>query len=456
MSQETAAGLLQRARELDVAGRDEEALAAYVEVLREDPAHLDALNGFGNLAFAMGRRSAARTVYERAAHSHPGNARVRVNLGNLYYYEDDLAAARLQYEAALALDAGLPEAHQGLARTLDALGETKAAETHWKPGFAAEPIVMQRYRGTVNPVRVLLLVSVKLGNAGTRQFLDDRTFELAVAHVEFVGPDTRLPDHNVVFNAVSDADLCGIALARAESVIARTAAPVINLPARVRRTGRAGNASELAALPGVVTPRVREVARASVPESADSFPLLLRSVGFHTGRHFVRVERREDLGSALTSLPGEQILLIEPLDARGVDSMHRKYRVMIIDGVLCPLHLAISHNWKVHYFNAAMAENSAYREEERRFLEDMPAALGPRAMAALQAIATHLGLDYGGIDFALDRDGSVLLFEANATMSILPPGPDPRWDYRRGAIKRALEAARQMVMRRAGTRSFAP
>jgi hypothetical protein len=170
----------------------------------------------------------------------------------------------------------------------------------------------------------------------------------------------------------------------------------------------------------------------------------------------VRVERREDLGSALMSLPGEQILLIEPVDARGVDSMHRKYRVMIIDGVLHPLHLAISHNWKVHYFNAAMAENSAHREEEQRFLEDMPAALGPRAMAALQAIASRLGLDYGGIDFALDREGSVLLFEANATMSILPPGPDPRWDYRRGAIEHALEAARQMVMRRAGRHSFAP
>ena len=31
-----------------------------------------------------------------------------------------------------------------------------------------------------------------------------------------------------------------------------------------------------------------------------------------------------------------------------------------------------------------------------------------------------LALDYAGIDFSLDRDGNVLLFEANATMTISP------------------------------------
>ena len=30
-----------------------------------------------------------------------------------------------------------------------------------------------------------------------------------------------------------------------------------------------------------------------------------------------------------------------------------KYRVMFIDGVCHPLHLAISRDWKVHYFTAA-------------------------------------------------------------------------------------------------------
>jgi hypothetical protein len=101
-----------------------------------------------------------------------------------------------------------------------------------------------------------------------------------------------------------------------------------------------------------------------------------------------------------------------------------------------PLHLAISHLWKVHYFTSGMADNAAHREEERRFLENMPAALGERAMAALDEIRSEVGLDYFGVDFALAADGSVLLFEANAAMVVIAPPPEPIWDYRRGPLAR--------------------
>jgi hypothetical protein len=103
----------------------------------------------------------------------------------------------------------------------------------------------------------------------------------------------------------------------------------------------------------------------------------------------------------------------------------------------------------VHYSTSDMAHNVAYRDEERLFLEDMPGALGTRAMGALAQICATLGLEYGGIDFALAPDGSVMLFEANATMIVFSPGLDPMWDYRRGAISSVLEAATQMLLRRA-------
>ena len=117
----------------------------------------------------------------------------------------------------------------------------------------------------------------------------------------------------------------------------------------------------------------------------------------------------------------------------------------VIDGVIYPLHLAISADWKVHYFTAGMADNAGWRAEEQRFLEDMPAILGANAMAALTRIGETLGLDYMGIDFALDEDKSILLFEANATMVIIPPSPEPMWDYRRAAIARALGAAQDLL-----------
>ena len=141
-------------------------------------------------------------------------------------------------------------------------------------------------------------------------------------------------------------------------------------------------------------------------------------------------------------------MAIEYLDPRGPDGLARKYRVIFIEGKMFPLHLTISHLWRVHYFTSGMADNAAHREEERRFLENMPAALGERAMAALDEIRSEVGLDYFGVDFALAADGSVLLFEANAAMVVIAPPPEPIWDYRRSPVAAILEAAKRMALSR--------
>jgi hypothetical protein len=121
---------------------------------------------------------------------------------------------------------------------------------------------------------------------------------------------------------------------------------------------------------------------------------------------------------------------------------------MMIDGQLYPLHAAISSNWKIHYFSAEMADYPEHRAEDAEFLENMPGVLGPRAMTALEEIQKTLGLDYGGIDFGLNQKGEVLLFEANATMGVVPPNGDRRWDYRRPAVERIWRAVGTMLMDR--------
>jgi hypothetical protein len=50
----------------------------------------------------------------------------------------------------------------------------------------------------------------------------------------------------------------------------------------------------------------------------------------------------------------------------------------------------------------------------------------------------------------------VLLFEANATMVINLPDPNPIWDYRRAPITRALDAAKALVLTRADKKAPAP
>ena len=444
---------LAHARRLVAMAEDDAAKQAYLDVLRHDPTHLAALNELGTLAHAGGFRSAARSAYLQAVQHHPGDPSTRVNLANLLYEESDPEGAKLHYEAALRVDPNFPEAHQGMARILSALGDP-AAELHWQKGFAGHAIVSKPYRGTGTGVPLLVLVSVRGGNVPAQHWITHRHFSLSVIYVEFFDPAASpLPPHSLVVNLIGDADMCAQALDRAAQIAARSGAPIVNSPSWVQVTGRAQNARRLGAVPGVIAPATLAVSSAALL-AGDTlhFPLLLRRPGFHTGRHFTRVQSRDDLAQAVASLAADELLAIDYLDARGEDGMARKYRVMFIDGAAYPLHLAISADWKVHYFSAAMAQSAAYREEERRFLEDMPAVLGERAMQALHGICAALRLEYAGIDFALSPNGSVLLFEANATMVIFPAGPDPMWDYRRKAINDVLEAATQMLLRRAGRR----
>jgi hypothetical protein len=442
---------LERARKLAARGEDEAAKLAYVDALRLDPTHLSALDELGTLAHAGGFRSAARTAYLQAVQHHPDATIARVNLANLLYEEGDAAGARLHYQAALRSDPHFPAAHQGMARLLSEAGDEAAAAPHFRQGFAGHALVTKPYRGPGTAVPLLVLVSARGGNIPADYWINHRHFSVAALYAEFHDPAAPLPPHALVVNLIGDADICARALDCAQEITARSAAPLINAPARVKVTGRAENARRLGAIPGVVAPNIQALSRGALLANTElHFPLLLRRPGFHTGQHFTYVASQDGLAPAVDSLAADELLAIEYLDARGEDGMARKYRVMFIDGALHPLHLAISADWKVHYFSAAMAQNADYREEERRFLNDMPAVLGPSVMRVLHDICANLALEYAGIDFAVALDGRVLLFEANATMVVFPPGPDPMWDYRRAAINKVLEAATRMLLRHAG------
>jgi tetratricopeptide (TPR) repeat protein len=437
-------------------GEDEPAKRALLDVLRLDPTCLDALLELARLAQRGGHRSAARTAYQQAIFCHPQDPAARVNLANLMLESGEFEAARALLAEAVALRPGLAAAHQGFARVLTALGDPQAAKAHWRAGFAQGCLAPQPFSGEGAGIPVLLLVSAKGGNIPTRALIDDTVFAVTALYADFYDPAQPLPPHALVFNAIGDADLCAAALAKAREIAARSPAPVLNDPLAVAATTRAANARRLRGIPGLVVPEIRPMTRAELLAAGDlAFPRLVRSPGFHTGQHFVRVERREDLAAAIETLPGDDLLAIAPIDARGPDGLARKYRVMLIDGAIYPLHLALSRDWKVHYFSADMTQNAAARAEEAAFLADMPAVLGPRAMAALEAIGAALGLGYAGVDFGLAPDGAVLFFEANPGMVLQPPGPEPIWDYRRAPIARALEAVKALLLGKASAQGFA-
>ncbi len=439
-------------------GRDEEAHRDYLAVLTKDPAHYGTLNDFGNLLLETGFMSAARTAYLQAMKVQPERPEGYVNLANLLLSQIQYQEAKVHYLKALALDPTQVEAHRGLSYALAGLGDEAGAASHREPGFRGHAVLTWPHRGPGTAVPVIVLTSATGGNIPLKHILAHPPFHATVIFTEYFDPATPLPPHRLIVNTIGDADQCRQGLDAAETLLARAAAPVINPPAAVRPTGRMDNARRLAALPGVVTPRVALLSRALLTthealgllaDQGIGFPLLLRSPGFHTGQYFVRVESPDELATAAADLPGRDLLVMQVLDARDARGYSHKYRVMFVDGVLYPLHLAISKHWKVHYFSADMADQPAHREQEAAFLNDMPSVLGAKAMAGLESIRQTLGLDYGGMDFAVGADGDVLLFEANATMVVYRPSAEEKWAYRRIAAERILEAIRTMVISRA-------
>jgi tetratricopeptide (TPR) repeat protein len=455
--------LCQRGNFLELMGRGTEALDCYALLLALDPTHRAALNNSGNLLTTCERNDEARRVYAQAAASHPGDPMSLVNYANSLRKHSDLEPARAYFEMALKADADYWQAHLGMSAVLADLGDTEGSVRHRRAAFRGRCVVPLTYRGAQAPITVLELVAIGAGNARIKLFLSDRIYKRYLVATEFFDAATTLPPHDLVVNAIGDADSAEAALAGARAVLEHTTAPVINAPSAVQMTGRCAIARRLADVPGVITAKTVAWSREmlSAPDALErlagqgfAFPLLLRTPGFHGGEHFLRVDAPDDLAEALATLPGSDVMVMEYLDARGRDGKTRKYRVMMIDGRLYPLHAAISHHWKIHYFSAEMAESPEHRAEDAAFLEKMEDVVGERAMAALKAIQTALGLDYGGIDFGLNAQGDVLLFEANATMAVFPPTEGSQWDYRRPAVERICGAVHNMLATRARSGHF--
>ncbi len=438
-------------------GRTAEAIRAYREVLERDPTHAGALTNLGCLYLERELVAEASPYLHVAALAHPNDPITRVNRARLAAASGNVAGAIAEFTVALSLAPELLNAHLGLAalyrrRGID--GDALRAHQHEDRAFAQPRMWTFPYRGTGVPARVLLLVSALGGDVAATPYLDDQAVETTVLMAESVRGPFALPPHDVVFNAIADPDRSGASLACARVLCASVAAPVINDPAAVAQTGRVAVMQRLRMMRGVHAPRTERFPRAAltpaeIAQRGFAFPLLLRSLGHHAGMHFARVDDEHALATVVASLPGEELLAIEFVDVRSADGNVRKYRAVIVDGRLYPAHLAIAPQWKVHYFSAAMREHAPHRAEESVFLRDMSAAIGEPATRALAAIAAELALDYGGIDFAIGRDGRVVVFEANAAMAIYAPSDDAIWDDRRAAGERIVQAVRAMIHARA-------
>ena len=125
-------------------------------------------------------------------------------------------------------------------------------------------------------------------------------------------------------------------------------------------------------------------------EQGFAYPMLMRSPGYFNGHFFEKVESKEDMARVAGTLPGENTIVIQYIDTMLSDGTIRKYRMMGIDKKLYPIHLAISFNWKIHYFSANMSDKQEFRDEEHAYLYNTEEVLGPKVMKALADVVEML------------------------------------------------------------------
>jgi glutathione synthase/RimK-type ligase-like ATP-grasp enzyme len=261
----------------------------------------------------------------------------------------------------------------------------------------------------------------------------------------------ELSGYPVIVNLITEPENSARILARLKRLLRRVPARVINPPDAVLRSTRDQVAQLLAGIDGLIAPKTVRL-RGDAPETAAStlagtgveLPIILREAGTHGGKIVGVFDSIEQAMGAAES--GRDHIATRFVDFRSEDGLYRKFRVFFIGNRRILRHMLIYDNWIVH--GHARSEFMAPRpeliaEERAMFESDRP--FPPRVEAVFDAVRSRMPLDFFGMDFALTRDGQVVLFEANATMSFMPNLFVPEFEYLQRCIAPAQAALMELL-----------
>lgn len=480
-------------------GQDERGLAALAGALALEPSHpripAQLVHGYG----AAGRADTASALLKQAADRHPelghlrlARSRALVSLGLMQEALGELllaarsspnlvevwkALVHLQLRLAGSFDATInscrkvveleptPENHGNLAFALQRAGRYDEAREPivlglpWKRWAAAGPASLD------GRLRVGILTAPGFVNTPT-EFLVDHTGRLVDTIPLLDGVPYPLAQmarsYDVFFNAIADADGAAEAMRLADRLLADMPVPVLNRPAEAAGTTRNQIAARLRDIPEAVVPATRRVQRqvllrgeAAVLLEEVGFPLLSRPIGSHGGDDVRKADDEETLRGHAEGDGTDELYLTRFVEYASDDGVYRKYRVVFVGGAMFPYHLSVSAGWLNHYFRSDMSRSEQHRLEEAAFLDQPERHLGALAMTALRTIAERIDLDYFGVDFALHRDGRLVLFECNPVMLIMTP-QTALFRYRHEAALKIRNAFSDLLRRKAAQHRGGP
>ena len=271
-----------------------------------------------------------------------------------------------------------------------------------------------------------------------------------------------MPEHDIAIVAVGESDANASLLDALIEPAAHWPKPILNgAPIAIRALGRDRAPPRLDG-PRVNAPPTLRVTReqlvglvaSKLPLSdilpGRTFPVILRPVDSHAGAGLEKLDQPAQIASYLSRHDGDRFYLSPFIDYSGPDGRFRKLRVALVDGRPFLVHLAISDHRMVHYLNAGMDQDAAKRAEEAAMMASFDEGFAARHAAAFAAIHALYGLDYLALDCAEDRDGRLLVFEADTAMIVHDMDPPELYPYKAPAMRKLFAAFQAMVAARVG------
>ncbi|GAA6182146.1 hypothetical protein NBRC116594_35840 [Shimia sp. NS0008-38b] len=315
-------------------------------------------------------------------------------------------------------------------------------------------------RGTDQPkVLVLAEPSHVGGNTPIEFLLQNSDFEVITYYPNLDGDVDLLPDHDVAFCAVpTDSHQADAFFSRVQMLtdIARTRA--VNLPRGRVNLDRDALAGIFSYVNGLRLPKTQRVERLdlvpavcnevelSLLRSVGTYPFIIRPVGSHAGAGLEKVETPDALRRYLARQGALEFFVSEYVDYASEDGNFRKHRIVFVKGRAFPCHMAISDQWDLWYLNAHMDASAAKRAEEAAWMNGFDDSFVLRHKEALEALTDGIGLDYFGIDCAEDRDGNLVVFEADNALIVHDMDSSAVFPYKSFHMQRIFTAFESMLI----------
>jgi len=264
-------------------------------------------------------------------------------------------------------------------------------------------------------------------------------------------PPTPMADHDLAILAVGESDANAPILRALSGVAAAWPRPMLNANvSAIAALGRDRAPARLAGRADLVAPPTRRVARAELAAIDEGFPIIARPVDSHAGAGLEKLQTAAELGGYLERQAGETFYVSPFVDYASPDGRFRKLRVALVAGRPFIVHMAVSEHWMVHYLNAGMAEDAGKRAEEAAMMATFDTGFAARHAAAFQALHAAFGLDYVALDCAEDRQGRLLVFEADTAMIVHDMDPPELYPYKAPAMHKLFAAFQALIAARLG------